>query len=385
LPCQSEECGVDEVGFLSKPADFGCRFDNYLAAFSGKSRKRLGRELDALTSRGVTFRYDDPADGDRAFGLNLDAFGDESYFADDRFLESFRLLAELLRPRGLLRVTAVVVAAHLAEAMSLPYPSKRAVRLCPNKFRCKRTWQAAGVPCPDAEIVSTEEEAIAFQGQVGRCVLKPLTGSGSELVFFRDTPANTRRALRRTLKGLQGKKDNRLYAGATGEVLTEQFVTGPEYSCDALLGDCDLRIIRLSRKIPTPDGPFGAVRGYVVPADLPDGASAADLEQVLGRAAPFQPWRRRGRPTWNSLTSAAGIGRKRASGFRQRGPPPGRSAGCWRRSLPARAGATACRQRRSSSSPAGLERRSNATFSRSRISPSASSRAGGSATTGCTS
>jgi len=105
---------VDEVGYLFRPPDYGFSFDRYLAAFSGKSRKKLNRELDALASRGLTVRHDTEGDVEEAFRLNLAAFGSESYFADDRFLDSFRSLAGLLGRRGMLRVTAVLIGGRLA-------------------------------------------------------------------------------------------------------------------------------------------------------------------------------------------------------------------------------------------------------------------------------
>jgi hypothetical protein len=105
---------IDEVGYLFRPADYGFRFERYLSVFSGKSRKKLGRELDVFTNRGVVFRHNDPADAERAFLLNLEAFGDGSYFADRRFLASFRSLLAFLHRHGLLRVTAVLVGDRLA-------------------------------------------------------------------------------------------------------------------------------------------------------------------------------------------------------------------------------------------------------------------------------
>ncbi|HUU21944.1 MAG TPA: GNAT family N-acetyltransferase, partial [Phycisphaerae bacterium] len=105
---------VDEVNYLFRPADYGGSFERYLQAFSGKSRKRLRRELDELEARGVSYRYDDPSDIDRAFAMNLELFGDRSYFADERFLSSFRGLCHMLGQRGWLRVTALLLGGRIA-------------------------------------------------------------------------------------------------------------------------------------------------------------------------------------------------------------------------------------------------------------------------------
>ncbi|MDP8235708.1 MAG: GNAT family N-acetyltransferase [Candidatus Erginobacter occultus] len=100
---------IDETGYLFAPPDYGYGFDKYLAEFSSKSRKRLRKEMDAFHSRGVEFLYDRPEDFDLIVEMNISRFGEASYFADPRFRESFRELAGLLRERGWLRMTTVLV------------------------------------------------------------------------------------------------------------------------------------------------------------------------------------------------------------------------------------------------------------------------------------
>ena len=107
-------CDVDETGYLFHPAEYDYCFETYLAAFSGKSRKRLRRELGDLEVRGVAYRHDDPRDIERMFDLNLQAFGERSYFADERFLSAFRAMAQLLSDRGRLRITTVVLGGEVA-------------------------------------------------------------------------------------------------------------------------------------------------------------------------------------------------------------------------------------------------------------------------------
>ena len=102
-------CDVDEIGYLFHPAEYGHCYETYLQAFSGKSRKRLQRELADVTVRGVRYRYNDPRDIDRMFDLNLDAFGERSYFADERFLFAFRAMSQLLGNRQWLRITTVIL------------------------------------------------------------------------------------------------------------------------------------------------------------------------------------------------------------------------------------------------------------------------------------
>ena len=100
---------VDELGYLHFPGDYGYCFDTYLQAFSGRSRKKLHVELDALEAQGVTYRYDDPRDVDWLFRHNLETFGAHSYFSDQRFLNSFKKLLRWLADQKMLRITTLLI------------------------------------------------------------------------------------------------------------------------------------------------------------------------------------------------------------------------------------------------------------------------------------
>lgn len=49
---------VDEVGFLFFPWQYRYAYTHYLATFSNRSRKKIRHEIERLTARGLTFRYD---------------------------------------------------------------------------------------------------------------------------------------------------------------------------------------------------------------------------------------------------------------------------------------------------------------------------------------
>ena len=104
-----EEASVDEVGYLFLPPDHGYDMSNYLGEFSRKSRKNILRELAAIENLGVTYRYDDTGDFDLMVALSMERFGNQSYFFDPRFRESFRTLAGFLRGNGWLRFTTVLI------------------------------------------------------------------------------------------------------------------------------------------------------------------------------------------------------------------------------------------------------------------------------------
>ncbi len=104
----ADRCEIDEIGYLFQPPQYNFDMENYWGVFSHKSAKRIRRELDAFEQR-VTWRLDDAADFDLMVALNMAAFGERSYFHDERFREGFRSLMELARENGWLRMTALLV------------------------------------------------------------------------------------------------------------------------------------------------------------------------------------------------------------------------------------------------------------------------------------
>jgi hypothetical protein len=117
LPLESlpeNERVVDEVGYLFLPPRYDYDLENYFQEFSRKSAKRVKKEIAAVENPGVEYRHDDFSDYDHLVRLNVDRFGERSYFADHRFTESFRDVARLLEERGWLRFTTVLRGGEIA-------------------------------------------------------------------------------------------------------------------------------------------------------------------------------------------------------------------------------------------------------------------------------
>ena len=106
--------GVDEIGYLFFPNQYGNVFDTYLQGFSGKSRKKIRSELNRLTASGLSYRYDCFGDLDHLFRMNLESFQERSYFNDLRFLRSFENLVAWLKTNNMLRITTVLIGGKIA-------------------------------------------------------------------------------------------------------------------------------------------------------------------------------------------------------------------------------------------------------------------------------
>jgi len=100
---------VDEVGYLFVPENYGYDLEKYFEAFSHKTAKKLKKELAGWDVRNVEWRIDQPEDFEVLAQMNRSRFGRLSYFHDERFLESFRALMNLLNERGWLRMVTVIV------------------------------------------------------------------------------------------------------------------------------------------------------------------------------------------------------------------------------------------------------------------------------------
>lgn len=190
---------------------------------------------------------------------------------------------------------SMALASSIAKAFGLPYVSAEAVAACRSKLACKQRWREAGLPCPDFEFVETAEAAVAFQRRVGGpIVLKPLTGSGSELTFLCTTPGECREGVAVLASGLASHHDVRMYApqGEPSERMdprrvfaAEEFVQGSEYSCDFAVDGGHVQIIRFAAKVAAPTQSFGTTLAYIVPAELPAAIDRAGFERQLLEAA----------------------------------------------------------------------------------------------------
>jgi len=215
---------------------------------------------------------------------------------------------------------SLMLAAQLGQELGLPYPTPAAVAACRSKSACKDLWQAAGVPCPAATEITTLEEAAAFLDRTGSpAVLKPVDGSGSELVFLCRTAGDLTEAYGRIQARhaaaippsspiprlvpppAPGSPAPAAGAGepgagspptSAGERVTrlprsfviEEYVEGPEYSADFLLDEHGCRIVRVASKIMAP-APLGTALAYELPADPPAPLTLAALARVFERAA----------------------------------------------------------------------------------------------------
>ena len=239
-----------------------------------------------LTESRLRLRAQEPQPKDR----------EEVLYRGDRQLSSIELL-EHHEDRHGIEVVGVVcfdcesmpLASLIARRLQLPYPSPEAIDRCRNKRRMKEFWRTGGTPTSRFAVVSQSEEATEFLHYIGRpCMLKPLSGSGSELVFRVEDEADCRRSFEEIVAGLTVRRTSPLYRSCKEgrvSVLMEELVEGEEFSCDFLVEKGRARIIRLTRKHPRRGGPAGTIEAYELSPSLPDACRDVRLTPWLLRAA----------------------------------------------------------------------------------------------------
>lgn len=151
--------------------------------------------------------------------------------------------------------------AHVAEALGLPGTSLESARNATDKDRMRAVLQSAGVPVPRFHSVSsTDQDAIAAaETAVGYpAVVKPVDNMGARGVVR----VNSRQAL-------TGAVGRALSQSRGGRAIVEQYVTGPEFSIDALVADDEVHITGFADRHITFE-PFFIEVGHTIPTALPE-------------------------------------------------------------------------------------------------------------------
>ncbi len=181
------------------------------------------------------------------------------------------------------------LAAFLAERYGLPCASVESIRRCRDKYVSKKLWKENALSCPEVRVIHSADKLVDFHRKLAHpVVLKPLCGSGSELVFRCTSPLECQSRYDLVLQGLYERGSDRLYSRngpATELLLAEELIRGPEYSCDFIVDGDAVAPIRLTRKICGEDRPFGTTEGYLLCSGPPEGILFDKFAGVLSLSA----------------------------------------------------------------------------------------------------
>ena len=245
----------------------------------------------------------DPSERERGAAVEIDPPPADELLCD---LRDSRLVLDQLKnhlSRWRMEITGIAcydceslgLASSLAKQFALPFPAPSAVVASRNKFLSKQIWEKAGVSCPLTGVVRNLSDALNFMDCVAKpVIIKPLTGSGSELLFKCHNRLDCSDAIDTISFHLESHPNIRMYRQEESggmkmdprhEFVIEEFITGQEYSCDVMFEGNRVEIIRLAKKIMARDKPPGTTLAYVLPSLLPDQIDMADFRLQLRNAA----------------------------------------------------------------------------------------------------
>jgi biotin carboxylase len=219
---------------------------------------------------------------------------EEAYQKTCLFLQSGRIR---LKGMACFDCESLLLASQLASRLRLRFPSSQAIARSRNKFESRRAWAGAGIASAAAILASDLDQTLHFFRVHGEdIVLKPVSGSGSELLFHCKGEDEVRRAVAVMEEELPGRRTNPLFQPFSDplqascidpcrEWVVEEFIPGQEFSCDFVYQDGKIRFIRETGKVKAVDRPFGSVLAYTFPPRYPPQFRRETMEKVLMKAA----------------------------------------------------------------------------------------------------
>lgn len=189
-------------------------------------------------------------------------------------LSTFQKLAQKERVIGALAIDeySVELAAAIARHLDIPGNSPDAVALIRNKYACRQRLTEGGFLQPAARVCSSLDEGLEFfrANPSKRCIVKPISASGSLAVCELTNEAGLRAAL-----GV-------VTDAGFDEFMIETFVDGAEYSVEGVFLDREPKFLGITQKKVMGGGNFIEV-GHVTPAPLPIPTAQA-IHDLVGRA-----------------------------------------------------------------------------------------------------
>jgi biotin carboxylase len=191
---------------------------------------------------------------------------------------------------------SLIATSMAALRLGLTFPLPGPVVRARNKFDSRRSWRKAGLLSPSAVLASNVRQTLAFFNEVNKdIVIKPLSASGSELLFHCSNEDEILGALETMMVQLSARRSHPLFRPITNQGpserinpctswIAEEYISGPEFSCDFVFLEGKIRIIRETGKVKDPAQFFGTVTAYAMPPRYPPGFSSLSLVPILRKA-----------------------------------------------------------------------------------------------------
>ena len=175
----------------------------------------------------------------------------------------------------------VVLAAHAASALNLPWHSVGGAIASTDKRRSRAALMAAGLPSPRHAVVSARDANVESEaGATYPCVLKPIGLSGSRGVIRANSPREFLAARERIAALLARPQIRAARTGLEDQILVEEYIDGREFAVEGLMTNGALRVFAIFDKPDPLEGPFFEETIYVTPSRLDLAAQRLIVDHV---------------------------------------------------------------------------------------------------------
>jgi predicted ATP-grasp superfamily ATP-dependent carboligase len=226
-----------------------------------EAARRLGAEVQIASDR--CDRLDDPW-RDRAIAVKFH----DAQKAAARLVEAARE-----RPAdGILALgdRPIETAAHVAQALGIPYNSPEAAANCRSKLRQREVLRDAGLPVPEFFSFSLKDDLSRVLSRVKfPCVVKPHRLFASTGVVRADNAEQFAAAVRRVAELLKSPEIRALREPEPDALLVERYIPGGEVAVEGLLTAGRLRVLAIFDKPDPLEGPYFEETIYLTPSRLP--------------------------------------------------------------------------------------------------------------------
>jgi biotin carboxylase len=185
----------------------------------------------------------------------------------------------------------VVLAAHAAEALGLPWHTTAGATASADKRRSRAAIAAAGLPSPKFAVLPVGTGRDANTPDPNHTahlrypvVLKPLGLSGSRGVIRADTNDAFLTAVERIAALLSRPQIRKARTGLEDEILVEEYIDGAEFALEGVMTRGALTTFAIFDKPDPLDGPFFEETIYVTPSRWPESVQTA-IARHMERAA----------------------------------------------------------------------------------------------------
>ncbi len=145
---------------------------------------------------------------------------------------------------------------YVANHMGLPANAPESIGPCTNKYLMRQTLQKAGISVPKYGVYTAGETIRLPDGMTFPAIVKPTDRSGSRGIMKVERAQDVEEAVRLSVEHSFEKK-----------AIVEEFIDGPEYSCEGVSFDGKHHIVAITKKFTT-NAPHFIETGHVEPSDL---------------------------------------------------------------------------------------------------------------------